>query len=77
MSAQPHLLRLFSLIRLLNQRPGLTLAQAAQTLDTSSRTVYRYLETLEDLGYCIDKDDYDRLMRLWDLWLYRGYDLKF
>ncbi len=51
---------MFTLIRLLNDRPGQTVSQAAHLLDTTPRTVYHYLETLEDLGYCIDKDSHDR-----------------
>ncbi|MBC7568344.1 MAG: WYL domain-containing transcriptional regulator [Spirosoma sp.] len=60
MSAQPHLLRLLTFLRLLTNRPGLTIAQAAIALDTTPRTVYRYLETLHDLGYLTDKDEHDR-----------------
>ncbi len=60
MIAQPHLFRLLAFIRLLSDRPGRTVSQAAQTLDTTPRTVYRYLETLEELGYCIDKDTEER-----------------
>ncbi len=56
LTAQPHLLRLFSLIRLLADRPGYTAVQAARQLDTTPRTIYRYLETLEEIGYLIDCD---------------------
>ena len=60
MSVQPHLLRLLTLLRLLNNRPGYTVAQAAMLLDTTTRSVYRYVKTLEELGYHVDKDEYDR-----------------
>lgn len=60
MSAQPHLLRLLKFIRLLADRPGRTVSQAARTLETSERTVYRYLDTLGELGYLIDKDEQER-----------------
>ena len=60
MSAQPHLFRLLAYIRLLANRPGSTVQQAAQTLDTTPRTVYRYLETLDELGYLIDRDGQGR-----------------
>lgn len=59
-SAQPHLLRLLKFIRLLADRPGRTVSQFARTLETSERTVYRYLDTLEELGYLIDKDIHER-----------------
>ena len=51
MAAQPHLFRLLAYVRLLSNRPGSTVQQAAQMLDTTPRTVYRYLETLDELGY--------------------------
>lgn len=56
LTAQPHLLRLFGLIRLLADRPGHTVAQVARRLDTTTRTIYRYLETLQEIGYLIDSD---------------------
>lgn len=60
MSAQPHLLRLLKFVRLLADRPGRTVSQTARTLETSERTVYRYLDTLQQLGYLIDKDEQER-----------------
>jgi predicted DNA-binding transcriptional regulator YafY len=54
------LLRVLSLIRLLNQRPGYTVAQLAQLLDCDRRTIYRYLELLEAVGYLIDEDSQGR-----------------
>ncbi|PRY44054.1 HTH domain-containing protein [Spirosoma oryzae] len=56
MIAQQKLLRVFTLIRLLKQRPGRTIAQLAQALDIDKRSVYRYLTLLEEVGYEVDND---------------------
>ncbi len=56
MAAQQNLTRAFKLIRLLKQRPGKTLDQLAQLLDCSPRHVRRFLETLEETGFIIDKE---------------------
>ncbi len=50
------LLRVFSLIRLLKQRPGYTVHQLARTFDCDKRTVYRYFKLLEEIGYLLDED---------------------
>nr|WP_295934908.1 WYL domain-containing protein [uncultured Dyadobacter sp.] len=55
MTEQQKLLRLFKLIRLLKQRPGKTIDQLAQSLEKDRRTIYRYLNLLEEVGYEIDK----------------------
>ena len=60
MIAQQKLLRVFKLIRLLKQRPGRTIFQLAQLLDINKRSVYRYLELLEAVGYLYDVDEYQR-----------------
>ncbi len=56
MIAQQKLLRVFTLIRLLKQRPGRTIVQLAQALDIDKRSVYRYLTLLEEVGYEVDND---------------------
>ena len=56
MIAQQKLLRVFKLIRLLKQRPGRTIPQLAQSLEINKRSVYRYIEFLEEVGYLIDTD---------------------
>jgi predicted DNA-binding transcriptional regulator YafY len=58
--AQQKLLRVFKLIRTLNRKPGKTVAQLARLLETSERSVYRYLHLLEEVGYLLDKDAYER-----------------
>jgi len=47
------------LIRLLSGRPR-TVAQLAGLLEISSRSVYRYLELLAEVGYLVDKDGHER-----------------
>lgn len=60
MIAQQKILRVFKLIRLLKQRPGRTIPQLAQLLDIDKRSVYRYLELLEEVGYLFDIDNRHR-----------------
>ncbi|WP_246169149.1 helix-turn-helix transcriptional regulator [Rudanella paleaurantiibacter] len=56
MSAQQNLLRALKLIRLLKQRPGKTLRQLAQLLDCDPRHARRFLETLEAVGFFVEKE---------------------
>ena len=56
MDEQAKLYRVFSLIRLLKQRPGYTVHQLARHYECDKRTVYRYLRLLEELGYLLDED---------------------
>jgi predicted DNA-binding transcriptional regulator YafY len=56
MVAQQKLLRVFRLIRMLTQKGGKSIDELAMTLDITRRSVYRYLELLESIGYLIDKD---------------------
>lgn len=56
MIAQQKLLRVFKLIRLLKQPPGRTIIQLAQSLEIDKRSVYRYIEFLDEVGYCVDSD---------------------
>lgn len=60
MASQQKLLRIFRLIRLLNTRPYKTVPQLATILDTTRRSVYRYLDFLSEVGYLIDKDEHNR-----------------
>jgi len=57
MGNQPHRVsRLFQLIKHLKTGPAKSIRNLSTHLDTSSRTVYRYLELLKELGFKIDKD---------------------
>lgn len=60
MATQQKMLRIFRLIRLLNTRPYKTVQQLSKILDTTSRSVYRYLDFLAEVGYLIDKDAHNR-----------------
>lgn len=60
MASQQKLLRIFRLIRLLNTRPYKTVPQLATILDTTPRSVYRYVDFLSEVGYLIDKDEQNR-----------------
>ena len=51
---------MFRLIRLLSGRTGKTIAQLALLLETSQRSVYRYIKLLEEVGYLVDKDQHER-----------------
>jgi predicted DNA-binding transcriptional regulator YafY len=55
MVAQAKLLRVLKLIGLLKSRSR-SITELAKVLDTTQRTVYRYLELLEEVGFIIDKD---------------------
>lgn len=56
MVAQQKMLRIFRLIRLLNRQPGHTVGHLARLLEITPRSVYRYLDLLEELGYAVDRD---------------------
>lgn len=57
MTDQQKLYRVFKLIRLLSQPPYRRVERLAELLGTTSRTVYRYIDLLENLGYSIDKKE--------------------
>ncbi len=59
-STEQAVYRVFKLIRLLNSTPRRTVKQLGTLIDTSPSTVYRHLELLEELGYIIETDEYDR-----------------
>lgn len=53
--AQAKLMRLIELIMFL-QSARFTISQLADLMDTSNRTVYRYLNLLESLEFGVEKD---------------------
>lgn len=55
MNEQAKILRVFKLISVLKKRPR-SVNYLSNTFEVSSRTVYRYLTLLENLGFIIDKD---------------------
>jgi proteasome accessory factor C len=48
--------RFFQLINFLKARPAKSVRSIAAFLETSDRTVYRYMDLLKDLGFHIEKD---------------------
>lgn len=56
---QPKISRLLRLIALMSGRRIYTVDQLAAELNTSQRTIYRYIDTFKEAGFAIDKvDDY-------------------
>jgi len=58
---QNRIYRLFQLINYLKARPAKTVRSIETFLDTSERTVYRYLDLLKDLGFSIEKDSNNKI----------------
>ena len=58
---QNRIYRLFQLINYLKARPAKTVRNIETFLDTSERTVYRYLDLLKDLGFIIEKDSNSKI----------------
>jgi proteasome accessory factor C len=57
---QHKLLRVLQLINQLKAKPAKSLRHLAKTLDSTERTVYRYLDLLQAVGFNIHKDTYRR-----------------
>lgn len=55
MIEQQKILKVFRLINLLKSTPGKTLRQLSQHLEVSERTVRRYFELLEEIGFIVEK----------------------
>ena len=60
MANQKSLYRLLKLIALLKQEPPKSMNYIADFLESSSRTVYRYLELLEEIGFNIEVDKFKK-----------------
>ncbi|MBK6263632.1 WYL domain-containing protein [Marivirga sp. S37H4] len=58
MTAQPKLFRLLKIISLLSSKQRYTIQKLAVMMELSERSMYRYLELLEESGFVIDKDFY-------------------
>ncbi len=58
---QNRIYRLFQLINYLKARPAKSVRSIEIFLDTSGRTVYRYLDLLKDLGFNVEKDSNNKL----------------
>ncbi|MHA8049546.1 helix-turn-helix transcriptional regulator [Aquirufa sp. ROCK-SH2] len=57
---QNRLLRVFRLITLLKTFPTKTIKRLSQSLEISERSCYRYLDLLEELGFEVEKDEYNK-----------------
>lgn len=58
---QNRIYRLFQLINYLKAKPAKSVRSIETFLDTSERTVYRYLDLLKDLGFNIEKDSNNKI----------------
>lgn len=56
MHNQHKILRVLQLITLLKARPAKSIRQLGEILSSSDRTVYRYLDLLEELGFIVQRD---------------------
>lgn len=61
---QNRIYRLFRLINFLKTKPAKSIRSIMNLLDTSERTVYRYVDMLRDIGFQVEKDNANRL------WIY-------
>lgn len=57
MSNQPKIQRTLELLLMLNCKYGRSIEDITNHLDVSRRTAYRYIETLRDAGFVIDKKE--------------------
>jgi proteasome accessory factor C len=58
---QNRIYRVFQLINYLKAKPAKSVRNIMRFLDTSERTVYRYLDMLKDLGFTIERDSSNRI----------------
>jgi predicted DNA-binding transcriptional regulator YafY len=58
---QNRIYRLFQLINYLKARPAKSVRSIETYLETSERTVYRYLDLLKDVGFTIEKDNNNKI----------------
>jgi predicted DNA-binding transcriptional regulator YafY len=63
---QHKILRVFQLINLLKSKPAKSIRTLAKTLEIDSRSVYRYFDLLRELGFQLEKDDFNRFCILAD-----------
>ena len=60
---QPRVERTLRLMRLMSGNVYLTVEQLAKRLDTSTRSIYRYIDTFKTCGFAVEKID-DSIYRL-------------
>jgi predicted DNA-binding transcriptional regulator YafY len=59
---QHKILRVLQFISFLEQEPSKTVAQLASLLDTTERTVYRYLDLVKECGFDLQRDKINRFL---------------
>jgi predicted DNA-binding transcriptional regulator YafY len=57
---QHKILRVLQFISFLEQEPSKTVSQLASLLDTTDRTVYRYLDLVKECGFDLQRDNINR-----------------
>ena len=57
---QHKILRVFQLINVLKSKPAKSIRQLAKTLEVDTRTVYRYLDLIKEIGFYTEKDTFNR-----------------
>ena len=57
---QHKILRVLQLISYLEQSPSKTISHLAQLLETTERTVYRYLDLIRECGFDLQRDEFNR-----------------
>lgn len=61
MHNQNKILRVFQLINLLKSDPPKSLRHLSEVLDSTERTLYRYFNLLQELGFNIQRDEHNRV----------------
>ena len=61
MRNQTKILRVFQLINLLKMQPPKSMGHLADVLDSTERTLYRYFNLLEELGFDLKRDEFNRV----------------
>ena len=61
MPNQNKILRVYQLINLLKIQPPKSLGHLAEVLDSTERTLYRYFNLLEELGFELKRDEFNRI----------------
>ena len=52
---QPKIERIFNLIRLMSGKKTFTIGELAEKMDTSYRSIYRYIDTFRSAGFVVEK----------------------
>ena len=67
MPPQQKILRVFKLISHLKSDSRKTVGELAKLMETTERSIYRYFELLDEIGFTIDKDFENRFfIQMWD-----------